>query len=50
MILRYLNCENEGHVLGIALHLYMVNNWSSIKRYASPKAGMELYLDLVFRQ
>lgn len=30
--------------------LYMVNNWSSPKRYASPKAGMELYLDLVFRQ
>ena len=29
---------------------YMVNNWSSPKRYASPKAGMELYLDLVFRQ
>ena len=29
---------------------YMVNNWSSSKRYASPKAGMELYLDLVFRQ
>lgn len=30
--------------------LYMVNNSSSRKRYASPKAGTELYLDLVFRQ
>lgn len=29
---------------------YMVNNSSSRKRYASPKAGTELYLDLVFRQ
>ena len=33
-----------------ALFLYMVNNSSSRKRYASPKAGTELYLDLVFRQ
>ena len=31
-------------------HTYMVNNSSSRKRYASPKAGTELYLDLVFRQ
>ena len=31
-------------------YLYMVNNSSSRKRYASPKAGTELYLDLVFRQ
>lgn len=30
--------------------VYMVNNSSSRKRYASPKAGTELYLDLVFRQ
>lgn len=30
--------------------MYMVNNSSSRKRYASPKAGTELYLDLVFRQ
>lgn len=32
------------------LRKYMVNNSSSRKRYASPKAGTELYLDLVFRQ
>lgn len=31
-------------------YTYMVNNSSSRKRYASPKAGTELYLDLVFRQ
>lgn len=31
-------------------YMYMVNNSSSRKRYASPKAGTELYLDLVFRQ
>ena len=34
----------------LAENLYMVNNSSSRKRYASPKAGTELYLDLVFRQ
>lgn len=33
-----------------AIEKYMVNNSSSRKRYASPKAGTELYLDLVFRQ
>ena len=33
-----------------SLKPYMVNNSSSRKRYASPKAGTELYLDLVFRQ
>lgn len=33
-----------------SLQKYMVNNSSSRKRYASPKAGTELYLDLVFRQ
>ena len=32
------------------ISMYMVNNSSSRKRYASPKAGTELYLDLVFRQ
>lgn len=37
---------------GLSLYgiTYMVNNSSSRKRYASPKAGTELYLDLVFRQ
>lgn len=44
----------RGYVIHIVeLHvveLYMVNNSSSRKRYASPKAGTELYLDLVFRQ
>ena len=34
----------------VAGYKYMVNNSSSRKRYASPKAGTELYLDLVFRQ
>lgn len=38
------------NVSAIADLLYMVNNSSSRKRYASPKAGTELYLDLVFRQ
>ena len=53
---RYLtNIENKGQhpslqVLYDLVHLYMVNNSSSRKRYASPKAGTELYLDLVFRQ
>lgn len=39
----------EIHLLAKDLK-YMVNNSSSRKRYASPKAGTELYLDLVFRQ
>lgn len=34
----------------MSFQMYMVNNSSSRKRYASPKAGTELYLDLVFRQ
>ena len=34
----------------VLVRKYMVNNSSSRKRYASPKAGTELYLDLVFRQ
>ena len=38
-------------ILGVFISVvYMVNNSSSRKRYASPKAGTELYLDLVFRQ
>lgn len=34
----------------LELYKYMVNNSSSRKKYASPKAGTELYFDLVFRQ
>lgn len=36
--------------INMMIFSYMVNNSSSRKRYASPKAGTELYLDLVFRQ
>lgn len=50
------NCEEQRKLLQLpeyvfpAVMMYMVNNSSSRKRYASPKAGTELYLDLVFRQ
>lgn len=48
----YLSIYREKKVLVVDLdpQSYMVNNSSSRKRYASPKAGTELYLDLVFRQ
>ena len=56
VILQY-HCRNQralaercGFSLGMVNRSYMVNNSSSRKRYASPKAGTELYLDLVFRQ
>ena len=50
-----VGCGVFGHGMGnfVAIKTvqkYMVNNSSSRKRYASPKAGTELYLDLVFRQ
>ena len=46
----YKSVKNDLNSGRIVLFSYMVNNSSSRKRYASPKAGTELYLDLVFRQ
>lgn len=49
-----IQLDSLGCKLNLLVYLaelsYMVNNSSSRKRYASPKAGTELYLDLVFRQ
>lgn len=46
----YVKAESACNIIKALENTYMVNNSSSRKRYASPKAGTELYLDLVFRQ
>lgn len=48
--LQHMNFVRSQGVGSVYIQKYMVNNSSSRKRYASPKAGTELYLDLVFRQ